>query len=224
MWPNYVSKPTVFVSFGGATEGGDGWDDVFNDQQKAVQFGQNAGHLLTSIQNATQSSNPAYIGLDLDMEGQTTTFPYFKDFVDAFRAIAPQSQHPLMMCSYSGLADPGNNDHTKLALMQNYGPAYGGIDFINLMVDKAGGTAGSCDVYGGYWRDQALDVIPNSARVVGVWGLQAPTNRMDDPGCDDLFGWIKQNGIGLGIWEWWIETAGDFPVFNNMLARAKWSV
>jgi hypothetical protein len=55
--------------------------------------------------------------------------------VGAFRAVAPAGTAPLQLCALSGCADPASADHFKLGLMRAMGPAQGGIELLNLLVD-----------------------------------------------------------------------------------------
>ena len=103
--------PTVFVSFGGLSEGGKAWDSIFSTNSSAATFGQNTAALVKSL--AAHFQQQVSVGIDLDVEGTSTTLPAFAAFISAFRSQAPFGVHPIMMCALSGLANPDSTDHYK---------------------------------------------------------------------------------------------------------------
>jgi hypothetical protein len=108
--------PLIFISFGGANEGGAPWDALFASESLASQFGSNAAALAAAVTTAT--GGVAVIGIDLDIEDTTTALPAFGSFVSAFRAATHNTSAPLQLCVLSGLAQPSNPDHFKLGLLQ----------------------------------------------------------------------------------------------------------
>lgn len=207
--------PTIFFSFGGMSEGGRAWDSLFSSAAKAAVFGTNAAALVKAAAFAT--GNVARIGVDLDVEGTSTILPNIGDFVAAFRAEASFDDHPLMLCTLSGIADPSSADYFKLGIMQNHGPAQKGINYLNLMVDN---QAPSCDSMSTYWRDERLSFLPEANRLLGMWGINNAGWMLKNPGCttgdSPLFPWMKQNGVGLGIWQWWL---GNPSPVSNVIAQ-----
>ena len=103
--------PTVFVSFGGLSEGGKAWDSIFATNSSAAAFGYNAARLAKFLSGYFQQE--VFVGIDLDVEGTSTTLPAFPAFLSAFRAQAPFAAYPIMMCALSGLASPNSTDHYK---------------------------------------------------------------------------------------------------------------
>lgn len=114
--PTRGETPLVFISFGGANEGGAPWDALFASDTLASQFGRNAAALATAVTAAT--GGVAVIGIDLDIEDTTTVLPAFGSLVSALRTAAPNTSVPLQLCVLSGLAQPSNPDHFKLGLLQ----------------------------------------------------------------------------------------------------------
>jgi hypothetical protein len=53
-----------------------------------------------------------------------------------------------------------------------------------------------------------------------VWGSNEPNLALNNPGCTDgaapLFPWMKQNGVGIAIWQWWSKD----PSRQNAIANA----
>jgi hypothetical protein len=197
------TPPVMFITFGGANEGGAPWDALFGSASTASNFGTNAAALASAVSAAT--SGAALIGIDLDIEATSTTLPHFSDFIVAFRSAAPYASVPLQLCVLSGMAQPANSDHFKLALLQANGPAQGGVSHVNFMVAP---TDESCASMAAYWLDPALAFLPNSSRVWGVWGEIQPSLILHDPGCSPgsppaLFPAMAAAGIGVGVWEWW---------------------
>lgn len=191
-------KPTYLISFGGANEGGRAWDTLFSAQASATAFGTNAAQLAVALQQHFNGS--VVVGIDLDIEGTVTTLPYFGAFILAFRAIAPYGAHPLQICAVSSLANVSSPDHYKVDLLRAHGPAQGGLSHLNMMVDN---VDQSCAQMGAFWLDAGLAFLPPSSKVFGAWGELFPSWILHDPGCDTLFGYMRANGVGLGIWEWW---------------------
>jgi hypothetical protein len=214
--PRKGGKPTIFFSFGGLSEGGGAWNSIFGSKAKAAQFGKNAAKLVTMMANATD--NIAYIGIDLDVEG-ASSLPEFESFIAAFRAVAPFNKHPVMMCALSGLAFGDNDDHYKVDLLKKHGPTQKGVNYVNFMVDN---VAASCDVMSGFWRNETLKFLPYASRIFGIWGINNMVWIIQDPGCttgpSPLFKWMKTNGVGFGIWQWWL---GDPSPVNAILDQVR---
>eukprot|EP01111_Echinosteliopsis_oligospora_P002394 TRINITY_DN1353_c0_g1_i2.p1 TRINITY_DN1353_c0_g1~~TRINITY_DN1353_c0_g1_i2.p1 ORF type:complete len:337 (+),score=96.32 TRINITY_DN1353_c0_g1_i2:47-1012(+) len=214
--PNRGGKPTIYFSFGGASQGGACWDSLFGDDSLASSFGHNAAQLVTTVYNTIGQS--AYVGFDLDVEGTSTTLPYISSFVKAFREVAAYDTYPLQLCALSGLANNQSSDHFKVEIMQEVGPAQNGINFLNMMV---GNTDETCSEMAVYWQDPALSFLPPSNRILGVWGELYPTWVLHGPGCTDgnnpLFPWIQQNQIGIGIWQWWSGSTSDITNLINQI-------
>jgi hypothetical protein len=201
--------PLYLLSFGGATEGGGAWDALLSSPQSAAQFGSNAAALVAALAAAFPA---CAFGVDLDIEGTTSALPHMAALVAAYRAGAPFAQHPLQLCALSGLADAGSSDHFKVALLQGLGPAQGGFSHLNMMVDNVDEP---CSYYTALWNASALAFLPPSARVAGVWGEIYPTWVLHEPGCATaasapaLFPWMKAQGVGVGIWQWWVGGVAD---------------
>jgi hypothetical protein len=205
------ASPLYLISFGGETAGGASWDTMLSSASMAATFGSNAAALV----NALAAAYPgAAFGIDLDIEGQTSQLPEMKTLVAAFRAAAPAAF--LQLCSYSGAALPGSADAVKVSIMQTLGPAQGGFDMLNLMVDS---VYDPCSTYFGWWNAAGLAFLPLSARMGGIWGEQQPgwtLSAATDPSCDaGLFPWMKSGGVSIGIWQHW---TGGTP---NILALTK---
>jgi len=207
--PTRNQKPTIFFSFGGQSQGGAVWDQLLGGSSAiATTFGQNAAKLVTTVYNTIGQS--AYVGFDLDVEETSSTLPQIGAFVKAFRAGAPYGTYPLQLCALSGLADPSSGDHFKINIMQQFGPSTQGINYLNMMVNN---VDSSCTVMSAFWRNSALDFLPPQNKILGVWGELYPSWVLHGPGCTDgsspLFSWIKQNGVGIGIWQWWVGSTSD---------------
>ena len=155
--PRKGAKPTFFFSFGGLSEGGTAWQTIFGSHKKATMFGRNAAKLVKTIKAAT--GDVAYIGIDLDIEGATVV-PEFGSFITAFRKDAAYDEHPLMMCTLSGLMFWDNDDHFKLDVLREHGPKTGGVNYVNMMVDN---IAASCDFMSSFWRNETLN-FPSGGR------------------------------------------------------------
>jgi len=209
--PKRGSKPTVLFSFGGANAGGSPWDSIFSNQQQATQFGTNCASLVKTVA-AMSFPTPVFIGIDLDIEDTTTTLPQFASFAKSFRAGAAYNSYPLQLCALSGLASTGSSDHYKVTLMQNYGPGSSTptINFLNMMVNN---QDASCSDMAVFWQNSALNFIPAGNKVCGIWGENNAAWIIHDPGCtsgsNPLFPWMKSNGVGVGIWEWWSGSTTD---------------
>lgn len=214
--PRRGGKPTIYFSFGGASQGGACWDSLLSSASTATTFGQNAAKLVTTVYKLIGET--AYVGFDLDVEGTSTTLPYISTFVKTFRATAPYSTFPLQLCSLSGLASPQSDDHFKVAIMQQNGPAQSGINFLNMMVAN---VDESCTSMVAYWLDPALNFLPPANKIFGVWGELYPTWVLHGPGCTDgsnpLFPYMKQNQIGIGIWQWWSGSTSDITALINQV-------
>jgi len=212
--PKRGGKPTIFFSFGGESQGGACWDSLFGSSSTATTFGQNAAKLVTTVYKTIGQS--AYVGFDLDVEGTSTNLPYVSSFVKAFRATASYNTYPLQLCALSGLASSGSTDHFKVAIMQQNGPSQNGINFLNMMVAP---VDESCTAMAAYWLDSALSFIPPANKIFGVWGEIYPTMVLHGPGCTDgsnpLFPYMKQNQIGIGIWQWWTGSTSDITALIN---------
>jgi len=218
--PTRGGKPTIFFSFGGQSQGGAVWDHLLGGSAAiATTFGQNAAKLATTVYNAVGQT--VYIGIDLDVEGTSTTLPNIGAFVRAFRATAPYGTFPLQLCTLSGLASPNSADYFKVAIMQQYGPSTQGINYLNMMVNN---VDSSCDVMSAFWRHPTLNFLPASSKILGVWGQIIPSWVLHNPGCTDgsspLFPWIKQNGVGVGIWQWWTGGTTEISAFLNQIRQA----
>jgi len=214
--PKRNGKPTIYFSFGGASQGGACWDSLFGNPTTATQFGKNAGQLVTAVYKMVGQS--AYVGFDLDVEGTSTNLPYISNFVSAFRSIAAYNMFPLQLCALSGLANSQSSDYFKVAIMQKYGPSQNGINFLNMMVAN---VDESCSQMAVYWEDPALNFLPPQNRILGVWGELYPSWVLHGPGCTDgnnpLFPWIRSNEIGIGIWQWWSGTTSDITNLINQI-------
>lgn len=197
------ASPLYFISFGGATEGGQGWDTILSSQASAAAFGANAGALVVGL--AALFPGVAF-GVDLDIEGTATTLPHMGDLVKAFRAVAPYGTFPLQLCALSGLAIPSSTDYFKVAILASLGPAQKGFSHLNMMVDNQDEP---CSFYQGLWNSTALSFLPLNSRVGGVWGEIYPTWVLHDPGCSELFPFMKEGGMGVGIWEWWVGESSE---------------
>ena len=132
--PRKGGKPTFFFSFGGLSEGGAAWEAIFGSSERAATFGTNAAKLVKTMNDLT--GNVAYIGVDLDIEG-AKSLPEFGSFIAAFRKDAAFSEHPLMICSLSGLVFWDNDDHYKVNVLKKFGPNAGGVNFVNMVSDWA---------------------------------------------------------------------------------------
>jgi hypothetical protein len=199
--PTRGRKPTIFFGFGGQSEGGASWDHIFSSASNAELFGQNCAKLVQAVYTA--SGQKAFIGIDLDIEGTQSTLPNFPAFIQAFRSAASPNGYPLMLDSLSGLANSDSSDHYKVAIMQKYGPP-SGVNFLNMMVNN---VQSSCDDMKKFWLDSALNFIPPPNKILGFWGENLSAWILKNPGCTDgsspLFSWMKSNGAGMGIWQWW---------------------
>jgi len=160
----------------------------------------------------------AYVGFDLDVEETATTLPNIGSFVKAFRADAPYDTYPLQLCSLSGLASTSSAEHFKVGIIQQFGPSTQGINFLNMMVNN---VDSSCTVMSAFWRDPALDFIKPANKILGVWGEIIPAWILHGPGCTDganpLFPWIRQNGVGIGIWQWWAGSTNEITALINQV-------
>jgi len=214
--PKRGGKPTIYFSFGGQSQGGACWDTLLGSSGLATTFGENAAKLVTTVYKTIGQS--AYVGFDLDVERTNSQLPYISTFVKAFRSIAPYDTFPLQLCSLSGLANTQSSDHFKVAVMQQVGPAQNGINFLNMMVANVDESCTSMSVF---WRDPSLSFLPPANRILGVWGELYPSWVLHGPGCTDgsspLFSWIKQNGVGIGIWQWWSGTTSDISNLINQI-------
>ena len=215
------ARPTIFISFGGQTDGGAGWDRALgSDAATAATFGANAAALVRAV--SASVGGVVHVGVDLDAEGAKAGLVHLPTFLQAFRAAAPFEEHPVMLCTLSGLADPGSEDHFKLALVEQCGPATKGLNYLNMMVNN---VDSSCDTMAAFWRDPALDFLPPSAKVLGCWGINNAAWMLHGPGCaaaDDgelaggLFPWAREHGAGLGVWEWW---SGDTTPLGKVVEQ-----
>ena len=120
----------------------------------------------------------------------------------------------------SGLADPANGEHFKVPILQKYGPAAKGIQYVNFMVDN---TAESCTGMSKFWLDPGLAFIPDKNRLFGVWGSNRPTLILGQGACsagctDKLFPWMKKHGVGIAIWQWW---TGDFSKVDAVASAVR---
>lgn len=210
-------RPTFLFSFGGATQGGAAWDALFGDAAASAAAGANAGWLVRNASAAL--GGRAFVGVDLDIEGAASALPHIGAFVGAFRAVAPAGTAPLQLCALSGCADPASADHFKLGLMRALGPAQGGIELLNLMVDN---VEQSCAQMEAFWRAPGLQFLPPSALALGVWGSIYPSWTLPPPGCTDgaapLFPWVAANGVNIAIWQWW---TGDVGAIAAVLAQLR---
>jgi hypothetical protein len=195
--PTRGGRPTYFVSFGGANEGGQAWDKIFASDATAASMGANAAQLALAL---SQRFGNISVGIDLDIEDTTTTLPTFGAFVSAFRAKAPVSQAYLQICTLSSFANASSPDHFKVELLQRFGPAQGGVTHVNMMVDN---HDASCEEMMGFWRAPGLSFLPDSSKICGMWGELFPSWILHNPGCDALFSWMRATRAGLGVWEWW---------------------
>lgn len=194
------SKPTILISFGGEAYGGAAWDSLFSSSNSAAaaQLGTKCAQLAVAV--ATALNNVVYVGIDLDIEGMSTTLPSLPAFITAFRSLVSYDVVPLQLCTLSGLASTGSTDHFKVAIMQSYGPAQRGINYLNMMVNN---VDSSCELMSSYWRAPALDFLPATNKVLGIWGTNFPTLLLHEPGClttTQLIPWMKQNAANIGIW------------------------
>jgi hypothetical protein len=214
--PKKGGKPTIYFSFGGASQGGACWDSLFGSASTATTFGQNAAKLVTTVYKLVGQS--AYVGFDLDVEGTSTTLPYITTFVKTFRSAAPYDTFPLQLCSLSSLANSGSSDHFKVGIMQSVGPAQSGINFLNMMVANIDESCANMTVY---WLDPALNFLPPANKIFGIWGELYPSWVLHGPGCTDgsnpLFPYMRQNEIGIGIWQWWSGTTSDVAALINQI-------
>jgi len=214
--PKRGGKPTIFFSFGGQSQGGACWDSLFSSAGTATTFGQNAARLVTTVYKTI--GQKAYVVFDLDIEETATQLSNIGSFVKAFRAMAPYDTYPLQLCSLSGLASPSSAEHFKVGIMQNFGPSQNGINFLNMMVNN---VDSSCTVMSGFWRDPALNFLPPANKIFGVWGEIISAWVLHGPGCTDgsapLFPYMKQNGIGIGIWQWWVGSTTEITTLINQV-------
>jgi len=215
--PSRGGKPVIYFGLGGQSEGGASWDSIFSSPNSATAFGQNCAKLVQTVSSTI--GNRAFIGIDLDIEGTSTSLPYFGTFVTAFRKSASFSSYPLMLDALSGCASTGSSDHFKVSLLQEHGPTNGGVNFLNLMVNN---VQSSCDDMKKYWLDPALNFIPPASKIFGMWGENLAAWILKNPGCTDgaspLFSWMKTNGAGVGIWQWWAGGTGDI---SSLLSKIR---
>jgi len=215
---NSRTKPIIFFAFGGQSEGGSAWDQIFGQESTASNFGQNCAGLVRAVANAI--GNSAFIGIDLDIEGMNTKLPFFGKFITSFRSLAGADSYPLLLDSLSGLSNPSSSDHFKVDLMKNMGPQQGGITFLNMMVNN---VQASCATMSAFWRDPNLDFIPPGNKVLGFWGENLSAWILKNPGCTDgsnpLYPWMKSNGVGIGIWQWWIGPTNDITAVINQIKQ-----
>lgn len=207
--------PLFLLSFGGANAGGGAWEQICSDPATARLFGSNAAALVKTLAAAFPS---AAFGVDLDIEGTTTTLPHAPELIAAYRAAAPYPAFPLQLCALSGLADPSSSDYFKLALLTAAGPAQGGLSHLLLMVDNVDVP---CAAYAGWWNATALSFLPPYARVGGCWGNIYPSFTLHGPGCTDgaspLYPWMQREA-GLSVWEWW---SGDTTALAAVIAAVR---
>jgi len=213
---NSRRKPMVFFAFGGQSEGGAAWDSIFGSSSSASSFGRNCGNLVVAV--AKNFGNNVVIGVDLDIEETHTTLPNIGSFISSFRSVAPANTYPILLDALSGFASSGNPDNFKVGILQKYGPAQGGITFVNMMVNN---IQSSCDTMSQYWRNANINFIPAGNRVFGFWGENLSAWILKNPGCTDgsspLFPWMKSNGVGMGIWQWWSGATGDItPIIREI--------
>jgi len=217
--PHRGGKPTIFFSFGGQSEGGAAWDRIFGSASMANSFAQNCAKLVTTVYSAV--SQRVYIGIDLDIEGTSTALPQFPAFIRTFRSSAPANTYPLMLDTLSGLASEGSSDHFKVDILKNYGPASGGINFLNMMVNN---VESSCATMSAFWRDPALNFLPPQNKVLGFWGQNLAAWILKNPGCTDgsdpLYPWMKSNGVGMGIWQWWLGSTNEITAVINQVRQS----
>lgn len=217
--PKRGGKPTIFFSFGGESQGGACWDSIFGNSASAKMFAQNAAKLVTTVYDAI--GQKAYVGIDLDIEGTSSTLPNINIFVTQFRQMpggAAYDTFPLQLCALSGLASNTSMDHFKVGIFQKLGPTQGGFNFLNMMVNN---VDSSCTTMSTFWRDPTLDFIPPENKILGVWGEITPSWVLHGPGCTDgnnpLFPWIQKNGVGIGIWQWWTGATTDITALINQI-------
>ena len=231
-----MKKPIYFISFGGQAAAGSGWDIVFNDAAKATNFGTNAAALVKQIE--TDTKGVATIGIDLDTEG-VTEMKNFEALVKAFRADAPFDKYPLMMCAFSSLQCSTSPEYFKSDLFNKYGPngtQIKGLNFLNMMVDN---HDRSCDYMSQYWikcpspcdsktatstcYPNFDNAVPYANRLFGVWGINQPGWLIHDPGCSGssgkMFEFWKKNGVGMGLWEWWIGDPSPLKAFAEKIKQ-----
>ena len=192
-------SPLYLISFGGANCGGAEWDKILGDESLSAAFGTNAAALVAALEAAYPTAS---FGIDLDIEGTSTTLPSIGSLVTAYRAGA--NTNALQLCALSGLALPSSSDHFKVQILTEYGPAQSGFSHVNMMVAP---NDGSCLYYAPFWNHSALSFLPAGSRVGGVWGEIYPTWILHGPGCVDgtapLFQWMQAENVGVGVWQWW---------------------
>ena len=88
-----------------------------------------------------------------------------------------------------------------MGILASLGPTQRGFSHVNMMVDNQDEP---CEFYQGLWNASALSFLPLTSRVGGVWGEIYPTWVLHDPGCSELFPFMRAGGMGVGIWEWWV--------------------
>jgi len=80
----------------------------------------------------------------------------------------------------------------------------------------------SCSDMSVFWRDPGLDFLPAGNKVCGIWGENNAAWIIHDPGCtsgtNPLFPWMKANGVGVGIWEWW---SGSTSAVTSVLSQVR---
>ena len=209
--------PLIFISFGGANCGGAPWDAIGGDAATATAFGANAAALVHTLAAAFPGGA---FGVDLDIEGTSTSLPHTPALIAAYRAAAPYPAFPLQLCALSGLALASSTDHWKVALLAAAGPAQGGLSHVNLMVDN---VIEPCAVYAPWWNATELAFLPPYSRNGGCWGIIFPTFILHGPGCTDgptpLFPWM-QYATGLAVWEWWVGDATPLIAVISAVRRA----
>eukprot|EP00042_Codosiga_hollandica_P044254 m.432075 g.432075 ORF g.432075 m.432075 type:complete len:306 (-) comp56746_c0_seq5:4260-5177(-) len=206
-------SPLYFVSFGGESQGGAVWDQIFGDATSAKIFGENAAALVQALTDAHPSVS---FGIDLDIEETSTNLTHIGAFISAFRAVANFDDVPLQMCALSGFMFNSSGDYYKLAILQEHGPAQGGISHVNMMVDN---VYEPCSFFTTLWNASVISFLPPHSRVGGCWGLTNPSWILQNPGCTGdggLFPWMAANSVGLGIWEWWV---GDPTPIQQVLSQ-----
>ena len=75
-----------------------------------------------------------------------------------------------------------------------------------------------CTQYLAWWNASGVDFLPLSARVGGAWGEIFPTFILHDPGCGELFPWMRAGGVGIGVWQWW---TGDVSAIAAVIADVR---
>jgi len=190
----------------------------FSSPNSATAFGKNCAALVKAMDAAVE--NTAYVGIDLDIEGTSTELPYFGTFVTTFRDAASYSSYPLMLEALSGCASSGSSDYFKVGLMQKYGPNNNGVNFLNLMVNN---VFSSCSDMEKYWMAPGLNFLPADSKIFGMWGVNEAAWILQNPGCTDgstpLFPWIKSNGAGVGIWQWWSGSTDPVAAVLNQIRQ-----